>query len=240
EVSTVAGSEWAGFADGLGSGASFHDPIGVAVDGDDCVIVAEGGNDRLRKITKDGQVTTLAGSGWAGYADGKGLGCSFHNPMGVAVGIEGNIIVVDSDNHCVRRATSDGTVTTLAGSGWAGFADGPGIAASFSFPHDVAVDGDGNAIVADGVADGSSTSRLRKVTPEGVVTTLTTDGWSTLLDGRGSTVSFGGTIGVAVARDGSIIVADSDCHRVHRVSAGLQGMQRRAPLPQLPSSFAQD
>jgi DNA-binding beta-propeller fold protein YncE len=147
-VSTLAGSG-AGFADGQGTAALFRSPTGVAVDSEGDIIVADQQNHHIRKITPGGaDVSTLAGSA-AGFADGQGTTALFRSPTGVAVDNEGNIIVADNTNHRICKITPGGAdVSTLAGSA-AGFADGQGTAALFRSPSGVAVDGEGNIIVAD-------------------------------------------------------------------------------------------
>jgi len=128
---------------------SFRYPWGVAVDGNGNVYVADYYNHLIRKITSVGVVTTLAGSGSQGSADGTGTAASFYNPSGVAVDGSGNVYVADRSNHLIRKITSAGVVTTLAGSGSQGSANGTGTAASFRLPSGVAVDGSGNVYVAD-------------------------------------------------------------------------------------------
>ncbi len=91
----------------------------------------------------------LAGSGTEGFADGAGAAAQFNEPIGVAVDGGGNIIIADFSNHCVRKIIPEGTVSTLAGSGNEGFADGAGAPAQFNCPYGVAVDGEGNVIVTD-------------------------------------------------------------------------------------------
>jgi glucose/arabinose dehydrogenase len=109
QVSVVAGSGSAGHADGHGTQASFHAPTGVAVDGDGNIIVADYGSHRIRKISPDGSVSTLAGSGTAGHADGHGTQASFHTPRGVAVDGDGNTIVADYGSHRIRKISPDGS-----------------------------------------------------------------------------------------------------------------------------------
>src|ERR1035441_2064424 len=158
-----------GTNDGTGSAARFSNPSGVAVDSAGNVLVADGANQTIRKVASTGVVTTLAGSpGAYGSADGTGSAARFWNPSGVAVDSAGNVFVADSQNGTIRKVTSAGVVTTLAGSAGAwGTADGTGSAARFNHPSGVAVDSTGNVFVADTWND-----TIRKVTPAGVVTTL--------------------------------------------------------------------
>ena len=106
QVSVLAGSGSAGHADGNGTQASFHHPTGVAVDGDGNIIVADHGSHRIRKISPDGSVSTLAGSGSAAHADGHGTQASFQTPHGVAVDGDGNIIVADHHSHRIRKVAA--------------------------------------------------------------------------------------------------------------------------------------
>jgi hypothetical protein len=151
-VTTLAGSAGQiGSTDGTGSAARFYYPRSVAVDTAGNVYAAEFYNHTIRKITPDGQVTTLAGSaGQSGSADGTGSAARFYQPQGVAVDSDGNVYVADTGNDTIRMITPAGDVTTLAGSvGQSGGADGIGSAARFNLPQGVAVDSAGNVYVAD-------------------------------------------------------------------------------------------
>ena len=158
-VSTFAGSGAEGSDDGTGTAARFISPSGVAVDASCNIFVADLGNHKIRKITATGVVSTFAGSGAAGRADGTGTASSFRYPNGVAVDASGNIFVADSNNHLIRKITAVGVVSTFAGSGSMGSVDGTGTAASFSYPYGVTVDASGNIFVAD-----FNNHMIRKVT----------------------------------------------------------------------------
>lgn len=173
-VSTLAGQAGnPGSADGTGNQARFRNPLGVAVDGAGNVYVADSDNNTIRKVTPAGVVTTLAGlAGTSGSADGTGSQARFCYPMGVAVDVAGNVFVTDSENSTIRKITSAGVVTTLAGDAGAddfgrGSTDGPGKSARFYSPSGLALDGSGNLIVLDTV-----NGTLRKITPDGVTTTV--------------------------------------------------------------------
>jgi sugar lactone lactonase YvrE len=212
-VTTLAGT--AGMF-GTGLAARFRIPLGVAVDSTGNVYVADQFNSTIRKVTPAGIVTTLAGTpGRPGSGDGAGPAVRFNFPTGVAVDSAGNVYVADQLNNTIRKITTDGVVTTLAGTLAGGSADGTGAAASFSFPTDVAVDGAGNVYVAD-----QFNNTLRKVTAAGVVTTLAgTAGMSGTADGTGPAARFNSPTGVAVDSTGNVYVADQNNYTLRKVTA---------------------
>ena len=218
-VTTLAGSAGiSGSADGTGSAASFYNPWGVAVDGSGNVYVADAYNHTIRKITSSGVVTTLAGrAGTAGSSDGTGSAASFHYPLSMAVDGSGNVYVADTYNHTIRKITSSGVVTLLAGrAGAVGSSDGSGSAASFYYPNDVAVDGSGNIYVAD-----TNNNTIRKITSSGVVTTLAGGaGSSGSFDGTGSAARLKFPAGVAVDRSGNVYVADTNNATIRKIMSG--------------------
>ena len=212
-VSTLAGSGNAAFSDGDGMAASFYRPVGITVDSDGTVYVADTVNMRIRKISPSGTVSTLAGSGNAGYSDGEGTAASFDHPTGVAVYSDGTVYVADQYNHRIRMIDRSGNVTTLAGSGSPMFADGDGVAASFYYPAGVAVDSNTIVYVAD-----SANHRIRKITSLGNVSTLAGSGSTAFSDGEGLAASFYYPTGVAVDSDGTLFVADYLNNRIRKIS----------------------
>jgi sugar lactone lactonase YvrE len=217
-VTTLAGKagSW-GSVDGTGSEARFFGPDGVAVDEAGNVYVADYGNHAIRKITPEGVVSTLAGlAGSAGSVDGTGGGARFHGPTGVAVDGAGNTYVADHINATIRKITSAGVVSTLAGlAGSSGSADGTGSAARFNYPNGVAVDGSGNVYVGD-----SYNQTIRKITSAGAVTTLAGEAGSRgSADGTGSAARFNYPSGVAVDGMGNVCVADHSNHTIRKVTA---------------------
>ena len=146
-VTTFAGSGVSGSDNG--TAASFNMPTGIAVDSSGNVYVTDGTTLSIRKITPAGVVTTFAGSGTSGVADGTGTAASFNLPMSIAVDSSGNLYVPDMINSLMRKITPAGVVTTLAASGTAGSTNGIGTAASFASPYGIAADSSGNLYVTD-------------------------------------------------------------------------------------------
>jgi sugar lactone lactonase YvrE len=211
-VSTLAGSGSYGFADGSGAGAQFQKPHGVTVDSVGNVYVADSFNNRIRKISTAGDVSTLAGSGTYGDADGSGAEAQFYGPEGVAVDSGGNVYVADTCNDRIRKISPSGDVSTLAGSGTYGFADGSGAGAQFYGPEGVAVDSGGNVYVAD-----TYNHRIRKISPAGEVRTLagSAEGFA---DGSGAGAQFQIPHGVTVDSVGNVYVVDRDNNRIRKIS----------------------
>jgi len=212
DVSTFAGSTF-GYQDGTGTNAKFDQPNGIAIISDGTLYVSDTNNHRIRKITSAGVVTTLAGSGTGTFADGTGAGASFKQPAGLAVDSVGNVYVADNQNHRIRKISSAGVVSTLAGSGTAQFANGTGTSASFSAPSGIAVDSLGNVYVGD-----QGNARIRKITPAGVVTTFAGTGSYTFTDGTVSTATFNGLAGFAFDSSGNLYVGDTNIGRVRKIT----------------------
>jgi sugar lactone lactonase YvrE len=165
-VTSLAGSV-TGFADGTGTAARFDTPSAVAIGPDDALYVADTGNNTIRRVTVAGVVTTLTGSRAAGYRDGLTLDAQFNGPVGVAVDASGRVIVADTYNDRIRAIGRDGQVTTIAGSGRRGYADGPAGDAQFDTPCGVAIDPQGTIFVAD-----SGNGLIRRIDRDGTVATV--------------------------------------------------------------------
>lgn len=212
-VSTLAGTAGAAaYSDAYAFGARFNAPQGIAVDATGNLFVSDTGNQRIRKVTPGAIVTTVAGSGTAALADGTGAAASFSGPQGLVVGKSGAIYVSDTDNNCVRQVSPGGVVTTLAGDANGDYLDATGRAARFNVPGGVAVDGTGKLFVTD-----VGNSRIRAVTPAGVVTTLAGSGEPLYADGIGTAASFSSPLAIAVGGP-TIYVADTLNHRVRAVT----------------------
>ncbi len=190
---------------------------GVAVDFLGNVYLADQEAHKILKISPIGVVEDYAGSGVAGFADGPGSHAQFDKPMDVAIDAGGNLYVADALNHRIRKITPDKVVTTIAGSGVAGFADAS-IAkeGQFLFPTGLAVDSDGVELY---IADRGN-HRIRLVS-DGALTTLAGSGTSGLINGLAAAAQFSSPTGVALGRSGNLIVADRDNHVIRQISAGM-------------------
>jgi sugar lactone lactonase YvrE len=239
-VAPLAGTGEDGVRDGAAAQSRFSDPFGVAVDAQGAVYVADGGNsNRIRRIDRNGVVSTFAG-GREGFADGIGSAAAFHTPSALALDRFGNLYVADTGNHAIRRIAPDGSVTTLAGDGQPGNADGQGRAARFNAPVGLAVDRQGNVYVADTYND-----RIRRITPEGLVSTLAGGARPGDADGAAMDAAFDTPTAIAVSKEGILFVADTGNNAIRRI--GVDGVVstlvapvegERQPLLRRPTGLA--
>lgn len=214
--STLAGDASIGSTNATGAAARFFWPMDVASDGQGNFFVADAANDTIRKITSGGVVTTFAGSpGVAGANDGNSA--LFNAPQAVAVDKSGNVYVADTGNSTIRKITSGGAVSTVAGlPGVSGCSDGTGTNAQFSAPEGIAVDASGNAYVAD-----TLNHTIREVTPAGAVTTIAgTAGVFGAVDGTGNAALFNRPTGLAIDGSGNLYVTDFYNHTVRKIMPG--------------------
>jgi hypothetical protein len=189
-------------------------PWDVAVDEAGNLFVTDTPKHTILRMSPDGAVTTIAGlAGVAGRTDGTNGTALFNTPSGLAVDRAGVLYLADWENNQIRKINQDGVVTTLAGDGTSGYRDGRWTKAQFYLPVGIALDGAGNVYVAD---EGNNT--IRKVSMDGVVTTLAGGGSWRNLDGTGSAARFSAPHGGAVDHAGNIYVADMDGNRIRRIT----------------------
>jgi sugar lactone lactonase YvrE len=216
-VSTLAGSTAVGKANGNGKLASFNVPTGIAIDNNSPpnFYVTDTGNNLIRKISSAGDVTTFAGSGLVGKANGAALTASFNRPTGIALDILNNVYVVDSLNAQIRKITPQGVVSTLAGSGAVGYTNGLSDKATFFNPSGIAVDSSGNVYVAD-----TSNNAIRAISQAGVVTTLagSATGVAGNDGGVGVAARFNNPTGIAIAASGKIYVVEANNNAIRVIS----------------------
>jgi sugar lactone lactonase YvrE len=216
-ASTLAGeAKVGGYTNGLATVARFRCPNGLAVDGTGNLYVADTANQSIRKIEASGLVITLAGSAHKhGTKDGVGEVARFYGPFGIAVDAAGNLFVADTGNNTIRKILPDGTVTTLAGgAGQPGNSDGAWLSARFRNPWGVAVEPDGDMVVAD-----SSNDSIRKLTTSGMVYTLAGQpGTIGCLDGFGDNAQFNNPSAVAEDAAGNIYVSDSGNDVIRKIT----------------------
>ncbi|GAM08494.1 teneurin-2 [Geobacter sp. OR-1] len=211
-IVTFSGSGASAHIDGSATTAAFISPYDIATTSNGGFYVSE--QNAIRLVDAAGTVATIAGSTTRGFVDAKGTAARFSNPAGIAVTANGDIYVVDMHNHAIRKIDSGGNVTTVAGNGSAGSADGSGSAAKFNTPNDIVLLKDGNFLITD-----TMNHRIRKMTPAGVVTTIAGNS-AGYQDGSGTAARFDQPTQLALdPADGSVYVADGT-DIIRRVTAG--------------------
>lgn len=171
------GTTFAGFSgdNGLATNAQMRIPGGMVIADDGTLYIADVNNHRIRKVNTDGIITTVAGNGIRGYAGDGGLAtdAQLNYPQGVALDQNNNLYIADASNNRIRKIDADGIIHTVVGTGINGFSgdDGPAIEAQLSRPFDIEIGKDGSMYIAD-----FNNLRVRKVTPDGVITTLAGNG----------------------------------------------------------------
>jgi sugar lactone lactonase YvrE len=207
-VSTLAGHDTTGSVNGPGATASFFDPASAALDGQGNVYVADAGNNLIRMINPAGTVSTVTGNG-----TDTSINVIFNNPTGIAADAAGNIFVANYLNNNILKVGPAGAVSVLAGTGLTGAANGPGNTATFYFPNSVAVDAADNVYVSDGV-----NNLIRKIAPDGTVSTLAGSGVAGAVDSTGTAASFNGPAGLTVDAAGNVYVADSNNNLIRKIT----------------------
>jgi RHS repeat-associated protein len=200
-VSTFAGSGRAEDRDGTGQQAGFNQPSGLTIDADGNLYVADTGNDKIKKITPAGTVTTFAGAGRSGSVNGLALQALFKKPQAVAVAADGALYIADTGNHAIRKI-QNGNVTTFAGTGHPGSVDGSLTNAEFKEPASISFDESGELLIAD-----TGNHQIRRISG-GVVATIAGSGKPGLADGTDlSKVEYKQPSGIA--SEGAIYIADT-------------------------------
>jgi sugar lactone lactonase YvrE len=219
-ITTVAGNGIAGYSGdgGQATSAELDNPTGVAVGPGGVLYIADEANERIREVHANGIITTAAGTGVTGFAgDGGPAGSAeLNTPLSVATDSEGDLYIADASNWRVRKVDANGTITTVAGNGIAGFSGdgGQATSAEISLPRGVAVDPAGNVYIAD-----LSNYRVRKVTPDGRIGSIAGNGILGFSGDGGQALSaeLGSVYGVATDAGGDVFVFDSSNQRVREV-----------------------
>jgi len=230
KINTVAGTGTAGFSGdgGPAAKAQLNYPLGVAVDSTGTLYVSDHGNHRVRKISADGKISTVAGTGVAGFKgdDGPAASAQLNGPYALAVNDADLLFITDGNNHRVRKVAADGSISTVAGKGTAGFSGdgGPATSAQLNLPLGVVVDSAGTLYISD-----YNNHRVRKVAPDGGITTLAGKGTAGFGgDGGPATAAqLNNPFGLAVDCVDTLYIADHLNNRVRKVTS-----EKTAGLPE--------
>jgi len=222
KITTIAGNGTLGYGGdgGPATSATLWDPYRVVADHTGNVYIADYNNNRIRKVDTTGKITTIAGTGTAGY-NGDGIPATtaqLNLPGAVAVDGNGNLYVVDTWNNRIRKIDTSGTINTIAGTGFAGVLGDGGAATSAQVnePEGIAVDSSGNVYIAD-----YGNSKIRKIDTSGIISTIAgTGSIGSSGDGGPATAAFLTLpTGVAVDRPGNVYIADNQNSRVRKVDS---------------------
>ncbi|MCS7027339.1 MAG: OmpA family protein [Bacteroidia bacterium] len=252
KISVFAGGGKPGYRDGVGKNALFNRPASIDIDANDNLIVAEMDGNYIRKISPDGTVTTIAGSGQAGYANGKGREASFDCPLGICMDVDDNIIIVDSRNKAIRKITPDGVVTTILNSRFKGYVDKTNGISSLSFetgrndniryygnfnwldPYslsgsnswggDVVLDKSHNNLY---IADGGNNCILRVNFIDKTVSVFAGNGRAGSKDGPPSVATFNNPVEIVVDSKGNFFVVDNGGHAIRKIERSFPEIPKK-------------
>jgi len=220
-ISTIAGTYTSGFSGdgGPATSAKLHFPAGLGVDTSGNLYIADARNNRIRKVTPDGTINTIAGTGASGFSgdDGPATAAMLYAPQAAVIDADGNLYIADIGNKRIRKVTPAGIISTVAGTGASGFSgdDGPATAAMLDHPIDVAIDADSNLYIAD-----RYNHRIRKVTPAGMISTIAGTGIAGFSgeNSPATAAALNYPQGVEVDSEGNIYIADTYNNRIRIIS----------------------
>ena len=221
-ITTVAGTGTSGYSGdgGAATAATMDFPFGIKVDGSGNIYFADYAGQRVRKVSASGIISTVAGNGTGGYAGdgGAATAAELNAPYDVALDATGNIYIADGSNNCIRKVSTSGIISTVAGTATGGYSGdgGPATAAKINHPYGIAIDGSGNIYIAD-----EFNNRIRMVNTSGIMSTVAGNGTGAFAgDGGPATAAeLNGPQGVAVDAAGNIYIADQSNSRIRKVSA---------------------
>ena len=220
-ITTLAGNGLQGSAGdgGAATSAALSNAQGVAVDAAGNVYIADGGNYKIRKVSTTGIITTIAGTGIAGFSGdgGQATAANINTPFGIVVDASGNVIF--SDNTRIRKISTTGIITTIAGDGTAGYSGDGGLATAARITaYGMAFDGAGNLFFAD-----AGTNRIRKIATNGIISTVAGTGTAGYSGDGGLATSANLNVPIAVAVDasGNIYIGDLYNYRVRKITSGI-------------------
>ncbi len=221
-ITTVAGNGTVGFSGdgGRAASAQLYLPSGVALDASGNLYIADKGNNRIRKVSASGIITTVAGNGTGGYGGdgGPATSAQLSGPFAVTLDAAGNLYIADWTNQRIRRVSTSGVITTVAGNGAADYGGdgGPATSAPMYYPCGMAVDASGNLYFAD-----NGNNRVRKVSTSGIITTVAGNGTGGYGgDGGAATAAqLWGPVGVALDSSGNLYIAEALNNVIRKVNA---------------------
>ncbi|MBW1806894.1 MAG: hypothetical protein JRJ87_01785 [Deltaproteobacteria bacterium] len=212
-VCILAGASTPDLVDGSASDARFNRPYGLATHPSGGIVVADRGNHSIRLVLADGSVSTLAGTGSYGNAEGPADQASFNDPIAVAIGLDNSILIADRLNHRIRQLSLDDQVSTYAGSGFADYLDGPVDTAKFALPSGLAVASDGSIFVAD-----TGNHCIRKISAGQVTTFSGKCEFPGTEDGQATLARYNSPTNILLLSDDYLIVTEESSHKLRHVS----------------------
>ena len=203
----------AGVVSSIAYGIFYSDPSGLVVDGAGNLFVADTFDNIIQKVTSDGVVTTYAGTGGKGTDNGPALSATFDRPVDIVLDKAGNLYVAEAEDYLIRKISSDGIVSTYAGNGNQGADNGAALSASFGYPYALTLDNAGNLYVVD-----QANNNIRKITPNGVVSTYAGNESIGATNGAALSSSFSLLQGIAMDASGSFYVTEGGNDDIRKIA----------------------